>query len=98
MKRLALLFTLVVAVLMLTPTGAFAKDKHRHDNHRDSRCYRGHSGHRYHGHYYGRRVSYGHSYYRPAYYGAYYSPYRTYYGGDTIRPATAVPPSESLGF
>ena len=95
MKRFALLLALLVAFLV-APTGAFAKDKHRHHkkySYRscDYRSYSRYDDCRPSSRYYGRsyyRPSYS-SYYARPYYSApvYYSPYRSsYYGGRNCSP------------
>lgn len=100
MKRLALLLILAVA-LLVAPSGAFAKDKHKKHKHykEHSRYYNDRCDDR--GSYYRRsyyddrcndrsyyRPSY--SYYRPTYYApapVYYAPSRSYYRGyDNCRP------------
>lgn len=69
MKKLALIFA-VLAVLVFTPTGAFAKDHHK-KHHGDRSC---HNDYRRDRHYQSYR-----SYYTPRYYAPrYYSPYRSY--------------------
>jgi len=69
MKKLALLFA-VLAVLVFTPTGAFAKDRHK-KHHSDRNC---HDDYRRDRHYDSYRSSYTPRYYAPRY----YSPYRSY--------------------
>jgi hypothetical protein len=88
LNRLALLLP-VVGALVLTPTGAFAKDKHHKHHHDDRHCHRENDrryddrrcdrddDRRYDSRSYSERSYYGRSYDAPRYYTPnYYSPYR----------------------